>query len=795
MLARDLLSAIRVSVPDVDTTIEHLVKSGGAALGEPMIEAFLAELARAREELVIVLEDVHILTGSALVEDLGTVVTSLPANVRAIVSTRRDLPWNLRQLRLDGRLVELRGADLAFDADQARQMLVAVSGRDLTGDQVVSLLDRTDGWAAGLQLAAISLQNASDVAGFIHSFAGTDQLVADYLLEEVIERQTSDVQQFMMRTSVLDELSVDLCDAVTGSGNARAMLDELTNRSLFLIPLDRSGERFRYHHLFADVLAHRLRASDPAAASDVHAAAARWLIDHGHEEASIPHLIAAGERDQAFEIITQLGHRLFERGESATLVHWLTLIDELDPHGPGAIGVNLLAAHIAADQGLATAETYRRLSRRTDLTAGERATSDALYAILVFRDLPPDIVVKTVHDVLAALPLLDERDVVDFLGIGGLDSIQVLAEYAAAIARFLQANLQESHDSLERVLNLPGMRYPVWRIYTLSSLALVRAWTGHSTEALQLTGSAIEAARALGFAGHPGVTHAHMAAAVVHLDRLDLDRASAHLAQSELQNRRRTSSVAYFDLQRALNARLASLADGPAMALAILREPAASVHEPAVLVNTNRALETRLLIGARRLSTAHTLLGDADADDLTSARIDLALAEGDVVGARHHLNTWNPHHDDIRAAIGHLLRTGTVADAEGDQDMAADALGEAIALAERQLLRWPFLEARGALRLLQRNPRQRSQLFDDAMMHAAQNLDGSALQSQLFEPLSERELKVLEYLPGRLKNQEIAAELYVSVNTLKSHLRNIYRKLDVADRDEAVAKATDIGLL
>jgi LuxR family maltose regulon positive regulatory protein len=154
-----------------------------------------------------------------------------------------------------------------------------------------------------------------------------------------------------------------------------------------------------------------------------------------------------------------------------------------------------------------------------------------------------------------------------------------------------------------------------------------------------------------------------------------------------------------------------------------------------------------------------------------------------------------PDDDDIRAAIGYQLRTGIVADAEGGQGTAADALGEAVALAERQLLRWPFLEAPGALRLLQRNPRQRSQFLDDAMMHAAQDLDRSALQSQLLEPLSERELTVLEYLPGRLKNQEIAGELYVSVNTLKSHLRNIYRKLDVADRDEAVAKATEIGLL
>ena len=197
-------------------------------------------------------------------------MTRLPRSTRCIVSTRRDPPWHLRQLRLDDRLLELRGADLAFDAHEARLLLDAVVGRDFTDHQVATLVDRTDGWAVGLQLAAISLRDEPDVEASIDTFAGTDRLVADYLLEEVIVQQDPDVQQFLLRTSVLDELTVELCDAVTGAGNARAMLDHLAKRSLFLIPLDRSGERFRYHHLFADVFATSSVSTDPIAARELH---------------------------------------------------------------------------------------------------------------------------------------------------------------------------------------------------------------------------------------------------------------------------------------------------------------------------------------------------------------------------------------------------------------------------------------------------------------------------------------------------------------------------------------------
>jgi LuxR family transcriptional regulator, maltose regulon positive regulatory protein len=286
-----------------------------------------------------------------------------------------------------------------------------------------------------------------------------------------------------------------------------------------------------------------------------------------------------------------------------------------------------------------------------------------------------------------------------------------------------------------------------------------------------------------------------MAAALAAIDRLDTGLARTHLAEVDLQNRRRTSSSAYFDFQRALNARFAVLTEGPARALILLRAPAASAQEPAVLVHANRALQIRLLIGARDLLAARALVDvDGDGPELTPARIDLALAAGEIADASEHLNNWNPQAHDLRALVGHLLREAAVAAAQGDHHAAKTALRTTIASAETDQLRWPFVEVPAALRIFQTSTNHRSRLIDDALLRSARRLDANA-QAQLIEPLTDRELTVLEYLPGRLRNQEIADEIYVSVNTLKSHLRNIYRKLDVADRDEAVAKAVQIGLL
>ncbi len=734
--------------------------------------------------------------------DLGDLVTRLPPTVRCLVSTRRDPPWSLRRLRLDGRLVELRGTDLSFREEEARRLLTAVSERDLSDHDVELLAARTDGWAAGLQLAGISLRHQSDVTAAVASFAGSDRLIAEFLLDEVLDRLEPDVRTFLLHTSVLDWLSVDVCDAVTGAGNARAMLAELEDQSLFVIPLDLSRTNFRYHHLFADLLRYQLAAEDPAAARGLHARAAGWLMEHGRAEESIEHLLRAGQHDKAFAEISRLGHRFFERGESATLVRWLLAITGEDSTAPVRVVVSLLAAQIAADLPDAAAETYRRLVRRPDLTAGERATADALHTTQVFRSLPPEAVVTTARAVLDVLPSLEDRDVVDFLGMGGTQSVRVMVEYDAAIARFLQGDVEQATTGLRRAFLLPGAQYPIWRFYTLGSLALARAWNGHCTEALQLADAALGGARAVGATHHPAVIHAHLAAALAHLDRAELDRAADHLAMADLQNRRRPSNVVNLDLHRALAARLCAAAGDVEGGLAALRRSGACAVEPPVLANANRALHARLLIDADELLEARVLLDDpGDSAELVAARVDLALATGDLGAAEAGMSGGEPPVDDLRAAVSHRLREAAVLEARGEAGAARAAVRLAVAAAEGDQLRQPFLEVPAAAQVLRQDGSNHAHFAEElrALLERIYRPTPpphvSAIGPGMLEPLTERELAVLSYLPRRMKQRDIAADLYITMNTLKTHVASIYRKLGVSDRDEAAARAAELGLL
>ena len=801
VLARDLVTALRTGAPDLDASIVNLAGSGGSTMGSPFVDALLEELESAPEEMVLVIEDLHTLTKRPVVMNLGDLVTRLPNTVRCVVTTRRDPPWTLRRLRLEGHLVELRGTDLAFRADEARQLLTAVSERQLSDHDVKVLTDRTDGWAVGLQLAGISLRQQSDVTAAITTFAGSDRLIAEFLLEEVLDQLEPDLRTFLLQTSVLEWLSIDLCDAVTGTGNARAMLAELEDRSLFVIPLDMSRTNFRYHHLFAELLRYQLKAEDASAARTLHARAAQWLLGHGRAEESIEHLLRAGEHDQAFIEISRLGHRFFERGESATLVRWLSTIQSENPTPTARVIISLLAAQIAADLPDAATETHRQLVRRADLTPGERVTADALHTTQVFRSLPPEAVVSLARGVLDLLPSVEDRDVVDFLGMGGTESVRVMAEYDAAMACFLQGDLEQATVQLRRSLALPGAQYPIWRFYTLGSLALVRAWTGHCTEALQLADAALSGARAIDVIHHPAVIHAHLAAAVAHLYRADFERAAEYLDMADLQNLRRPSNVVNLDLHRALSAHLMAATGDVQGALVTLRRSAASALEAPVLAHANRALHAQLLIEAGERHEARALLDDpGHSVELEAARVDLALATGDLDAAQAALSASTPAEGDVRAVIGHRLREAAVLDAHGERAAAQEAIRLTVAAAEGDQLRWPFLHVIAAEQMLGQYLRGGTGFSDELRQLVEQASPVASTRSRrtapgMVESLTERELAVLAYLPRRIKHRDIAAELYITMNTLKTHLASIYRKLGVTDRDEAAARAAELGLL
>jgi LuxR family transcriptional regulator, maltose regulon positive regulatory protein len=796
-LLRDLVATIRGVAPELEAGLADTTVAGGPALGRPVVDALTGALAALAGDVVLVIEDLHVLSNRALLADLGRLLSGLPSSTRAIVTSRRDPPWTLHALRVAGGLVELRGADLAFTADEAGTLLANVSGRALTDSQVRTLVARTDGWVVGLQLAAISLGQSPDVDEFVRTFAGSHRLVAEYLLEEVLDQQEAEVRSFLLQTSVLDWLSVEVCDAVTGAGNARRMLRELDQRSLFLVPLDRSGELFRYHHLFGDLLLYELRTERPEEVAVLHRRAATWLVGHGRGEEAVAHLLAAGDPMAAHEVICAIGHLLYERGEVATVVGWLEAIEAAQPDCPAEVQVSLLAAQVAVDEVGVAADTYRRLVRRPDITLGERTAANALYTILGFRDLPPEAVARAAADVREGLPQLGPGDVVDFFGIGGRDSVQVMAEYGAAGGLFLQGDLAEAEHTLERLVTLPGSAYPVWKVYALGLLALTRAWAGRCTEALSAATAAVAAADVAGIAVHPACLNAHLATASVHLDRAETGLAATSLAGSRPLLARRRASVAYLDLQALLETRLTAVTAGPDAALERLVAGDEPRSEAAALRRARCALQAQLLIGTGRLAEARALVeGHRREDVLAPARIELAVATGDLRTGRRVLDGWAASGDDLQARVRHRLAAFTVLAAESRHDPARRALQEAVALADSDRLRWPFLEVPAALRALRRQADRGSALASDSLWRLATVLHPRlGAQSALPEHLTDRELEVLAYLPGRMKNNEIADELFVSVNTLKTHLRSIYTKLDVAERNEAVARAVELGLL
>ncbi|MDN5780001.1 MAG: helix-turn-helix transcriptional regulator, partial [Humibacillus sp.] len=248
----------------MDPSVARLVVSGGSRLGTGFVDGLALELAEVPGPVLVVLDDLHQVTNSAILADLGRLLLALPDNVRALVSSRWDLPLGLGRMRLQGDLVELRSADLRFEPDEAAQLLEVASGRAITTSQATALVDRTEGWAAGLQLAALSLANAPDVGGFIQRFAGDDRLVADYLSSEVLRDLDEHTRWFLLRTSVLKSLSPQLCAAVTQDPNAGSLLASLADRGYFLTRSEPAGH-YRYHQLFADLLRFQLAVQDPAA--------------------------------------------------------------------------------------------------------------------------------------------------------------------------------------------------------------------------------------------------------------------------------------------------------------------------------------------------------------------------------------------------------------------------------------------------------------------------------------------------------------------------------------------------
>ena len=323
---RHAVAALDQARPGIGERVAPLLGPPAPSSFQGLVTALINELAT--DEAVLVLDDFHVIGSRQVQESLAFLVEHRPAGIGVVLASRSDPPLALARLRARGQLTEVREAELRFTPGEAAELLQHVAS-GLPDASVAALAARTEGWAAGLQLAALSLRGQADATAFVAAFTGSHRYILDYLTEEVLEQQDRQLRAFLLETSVLDRLSGPLCDAVTGREGSQALLEEVERAGLFLIPLDEERGWWRYHHLFADLLRARLQQAQPGRVAELHRHAAAWYAEHGLADDTIGHAVAAGEMLSAARVIEQYFDLVYSvRGEAATIHRWLSVLPD-----------------------------------------------------------------------------------------------------------------------------------------------------------------------------------------------------------------------------------------------------------------------------------------------------------------------------------------------------------------------------------------------------------------------------------------------------------------------------------
>ncbi|HEY1822701.1 MAG TPA: LuxR C-terminal-related transcriptional regulator [Trebonia sp.] len=800
-----VLSAVR-QASGTSSEREQLAATPGFNQGA-IVDRVLSGLAERHDRTFLVIDDLHELTSPEALTQLTRLLERLPQHVHAILATRRSLPLRLHKLRLSGDLAEIRTADLRFTQRETREFLEA-SGIALSEAGAARLHQRTEGWAAGLRLAAISLASSPDPERFVTEFSGSNRTVAEYLLAEMLECQPAEVQQLLLRTSLLDRVSGELADLLTGHPGSEGILLDLEDANAFVVSLDPARTWFRYHHLFADLLRLELRRELPGQLPALHRLAAGWLREHGEIVAAIRHTQAAGDWSDAARLLADHSFGLTLDGQAQTIQSLLRAFP------PGAVteGPDLplaratsdlaqgrldeAAAHLTVAETSIAATPADRRHRLEVATAALRLSLARKRGHLAgvvdqVRFLASPTTAQSDEDIaldsdLRAMALMN-LGTVEAWSLGNTDSQRHLRE-GADLARRIGRPYLEVACLAELAFASKIEPFATTRRRCQEAIALAdqHGWGAEPVIAPAL----VNLAGTLIWTGEfdEGDRWLRRAARALVTDTGPSIRLLLHLGQGILMSgrRRQREALAEYSAAERLQAQL----------------------------NGSHAL-TRQLTGFRlaaqarlgQLSEARASLAALDAElavsgEIGNARAAICLAEGDppaALAATHDvLNGTAPAIGYMTVIDANLL--AALAHSElGDQRAAFGAVERALALAEADRLILPFA-ATGSLKLLEAMPRHETAhagLLADILdvMRGSSIPPGNEPSLAEIQQLSPSELRVLRYLPTNLSRPEIASELSVSVNTINTHIRNIYAKLLAQDRSSAVQRARELRLL
>ena len=785
-----------------------------------VITVLVNELAAHPDDFVLVLDDYHRIESPAVHEDLAFLLEQLPAGMHIVISSRSDPPLPLARLRARGQMAELRAADLRFTSDESASLMREIWNLNLSDESLAALEERTEGWATGLQLAALALRGASNPAQLIQEFSGSHRYILDYLTEEVLEQQPVDVRDFLLKTSVLDQLCGPLCDVVADRSDGQQMLEDLERANLFLVPLDEERRWYRYHHLFADLLLARLQSIDPEQMLTLHRNAATWYEEYGLISDAVHHALASGEALWAARLVEQHVEEILRRGEGETLRRWLAMLPQ---------GV------VRSRPRLALAEAITALnSGRIQIV--EPLLDDAERALAIAPNESYEPSIGTQLSMLANVPA----------------SIALLRASLAGLRGDAERTLEFVHQAQAHLAKDERGPYISGRW----NLALADWMLGHLAEAERVFASIVAEGRA---AGEPHL----MLTASFALGRIQQAQGRLEAAyrtyQEGLQFAANTGSkvvlsaaVAHIGIAQIFYER-----NQPGEALRHIMEGITLSRQ---LVST-QSLATGLItlawirqamgdsVGAREaMNEADHLIQNPEIVSLhnpaPAERARLFLVQGDLKEALRWVEERGL--DEDKPIYARELEYLVLAKTLLNRNLSSRALTllENLAAAAKaqnrleSLIKIQILQALGfqaigradramrvlAQALMQAEPEGYIRTFVDEGPHMAALLHQAALRgvtpdyiARLLaafpsidhgiwpsssaatfgfnEPLSERELEVLRLLASGASNQEIAKVLSIAITTAKKHVSNIIRKLGVNNRTQAVSRGRDLGLL
>ena len=774
--------------------------------GPAMVDRVLAELAEHRGRIMLVIDDVHELASTEALAQLTRLLANLPSQAHAIVSTRRDLWLGLHQLRLADELAEIRAADLRFSEPETRELLEA-SGVSLSEDGAALLHRRTEGWAAGLRLAALSLAGHPDPERFVAEFSGSDRTVAEYLLAEMLDRQPGEVQDLLLRTCLLDRVNGELADLLTGRPGSERILLDLEDANAFVVSLDPERTWFRYHQLFGDLLRLELRRTLPEEVPALHRLAAGWFAQHGEVVDAIRHTQAAGDWPDAARLLADHSFSLTLDGQARTIQVLLRAF----PPGAGAdpelalvrAGADLVqgrldeaAAHLAVAKSHAEATPSDRQRRL-------RMAIASLQLWLARRRAHLVGVVEQVG--FLASPVAGQSD--EDIALGNDLRAAALMNLGTVEAWSLALEDAERHLQEGAILAREIGR-PYLEVGCLAQLGFASK-IGSLATAQRRCREAIALAERHGWGAEPVIAPAlvTLAGKMIWTGEFGegerwLQRAARALETDDGPGIRLRLHLMTGMLQAGRGCHQEALEEFSA-AERLRPQLVSSLALASQVTGWTLATQARVgMTGEARASLAALADENACSGEIRNARAVICLADGDPAGAlgavRDVLDGTAPVVGYVTVVEAHLL-AGLAYRELGDQRAANQATERALALAEADRLVLPFAMT-GSGELLEALPRHQT-------AHAALLTDildlirGSSLTpedrhpSRSAEELSASELRVLRYLPTNLSRPEIATELSVSVNTVSTHIRSIYAKLGADDRSAAVHRARELRLL